>query len=304
MQSFAVLHGEAAQGHCSGHVIGRVLCALVALALIAPSAGAQTPAGTQISSRALVSYEDPSGLQYTAESNTLVLIVAQAAGVDIEAPRSTIGDPGTTVVFSHTVTNIGNATDSVMVGATSRVGWPTRVHLDANADGALDAGDPQIVGPITLSMGEAAPLLLAVDVPGTAAVRGTVDTIAVTAMSTTDGAASDALQNVLTIRDVGIVVTLSKVVDRPSATTGDILTYTISYAVVGSGKADSLVITDPIPLGTSYVPGTMRWNAAPLTDTDGDDAGFFDVVANRVVFRPGTVFGGDSGTVTFQVRVS
>jgi hypothetical protein len=40
-----------------------------------------------------------------------------------------------------------------------------------------------------------------------------------------------------------------------------------------------------------------------LTDVAGDDAGVFDVGGNRVVFRIGNIQGGDSGTVTFQVRV-
>jgi hypothetical protein len=47
----------------------------------------------------------------------------------------------------------------------------------------------------------------------------------------------------------------------------------------------------------------MRLNGVSLTDPDGDDAGFFDVSRNRVVFRVGSVAGGQSGTATFQVRV-
>ena len=282
---------------------GRALCLLPLLAFFAPVAWAQTPAGTQINSFAVASYEAPNGLVYTTYSDTLVMVVAQVAGQDIEPPRSAVSDPAQTVVFNHTLTNMGNGTDSTTVVATSQLGWPVRVYRDMNADGALDAGDPQVTGPIALAMGDAAELLVAVDVPGLATVRGTIDTISVVVTSELDPSVSDGLLDVLEIRDVGIVVSLNKAVDRTSATIGDILTYTITYSASGPNTATNFEINDPIPTGTSYVPGTLRWNGASLTDGVGDDEGGFDVGGNRIVFRIGTIQGGDSGTVTFQVRV-
>ena len=177
------------------------------------------------------------------------------------------------------------------------------MHRDVNADGVLDAGDPQVTSPIVLAMGEAAELLVAIDVPGLATVRGTIDTISVVVTSELDASMSDGLLDVLEIRDVGIVVSLNKLVDRTSATIGDILTYTITYSASGPNTATNFEIKDLIPIGTSYVPGTLRWNGTSLTDAAGDDAGVFDVGGNRVVFRIGNIQGGDSGTVTFQVRV-
>ncbi len=303
MRLLGGLHGTAGQRPSFGHQVGRALCFFPVLALFAPAVRAQTPAGTQINSFAEATYEAPNGLIYTAYSDTLVMVVAQVAGQDIGPPRSAVGDPGTTVVFSHTLTNMGNGTDSTTVVATSQVGWPVRVHRDVNADGVLDAGDPQVTSPIVLAMGEAAELLVAIDVPGLATVRGTIDTISVVVTSELDASMSDGLLDVLEIRDVGIVVSLNKLVDRTSATIGDILTYTITYSASGPNTATNFEIKDPIPFGTSYVPGTLRWNGTSLTDAAGDDAGDFDVAGNRVVFRIGTIQGGDSGTVTFQVRV-
>ena len=231
------------------------------------------------------------------------MVVAQVAGTDLEPPRSAVSDPAKTVAFSHVLTNMGNGTDSMTVVATSQMGWPVRVHRDVNADGVLDAGDPQVNGPIVLAMGATAELLVAIDVPKLATVRGTIDTITVIVISETDPSISDGLLDVLEIRDVGIVVSLNKLVDRTTATIGDILTYTITYSASGTNTATNFEIKDLIPTGTSYVPGTLRWNGTPLTDAAGDDAGVFDVGGNRVVFRIGTIQGGDSGTVTFQVRV-
>ena len=281
----------------------RALCFFPVLALFAPAVWAQTPAGTQINSFAEASYEAPNGLIFTAYSDTLLMVVAQVAGTDLEPPRSAVSDPAKIVAFSHTLTNMSNGTDSMTVVATSQMGWPVRVHLDVNADGVLDAGDPEVTGPIVLVMGVAAELLVAVDVPGLATVRGTIDTITVIAISEIDPSRSDGLLDVLEIRDVGIAVSLNKLVDRTTATIGDILTYTITYSASGTNPATNFEIQDLIPIGTSYVPGTLLWNGTSLTDGPGDDAGVFDVGGNRVVFRIGTIQGGDSGTVTFQVRV-
>ncbi len=280
----------------------RALCFFPMLALFAPVVWAQTPAGTQISSFAQATYEASNGLTFTAYSDTLVMVVAQVAGTDLEPPRSAVSDPAMMVAFSHALTNMGNGTDSMTVVATSQMGWPVRVHRDVNADGALDAGDPQVNGPITLAMGAVVELLVAIDVPRLATVRGTIDTISVVVISELDPSVSDGLLDVLEIREVGIVVSLNKLVDRTTATIGDILTYTITYSASGTNTATNFEIKDLIPIGTSYVPGTLRWNGTSLTDAAGDDAGVFDVGGNRVVFRIGNIQGGDSGTVTFQVR--
>ena len=295
--------GTVGQRAPRGHTARWSLCSLLLLSLVATTGWAQTPAGTQISAFAQVTYESSTGMVYTAQSGAVVMMVAQVAGVDLEPPRSTIGDPGNTVVFNHTLANIGNGTDSIAASVTSPLGWPVRLYIDANASGGLDAGDPLVSGPITLAMGDTARLLVAVDVPGSATVRGTTETLDVFATSIYDGSASDALQDVLQIQDVGILVSLSKSADRPSATIGDVLTYTIAYNASGPNTANNFQITDPIPTGTSYVPGSMRWNGTSLTDAGGDDAGFYDAAGDRVLFIIGAITGGDSGTVTFQVRV-
>ncbi|HMU60807.1 MAG TPA: hypothetical protein PKA66_03420, partial [Gemmatimonadales bacterium] len=146
------------------------------------------PAGTQISNVAQVSWQDENGLAFTAGSNMVVLTVGQVAGVDVEPPRSSVSDPGTTVWFAHTLQNIGNGTDSFTVAARSSAGWPLRVYQDANGNGALDAGEQLVVGPIPLVAGATANLLLAVDVPAVATVRGTLDTLWLSGTSQFDAA--------------------------------------------------------------------------------------------------------------------
>ena len=280
-------------------------CVLLS-AFLAPqlsAQGAPTPAGTRIDNWAEASYIGPNGNTYRVTSDTLSVIVGQVAGVDLDPPRSSVGDPGNTILFPHTLTNLGNGTDSFAVSVTSPAGWPTVVHVDANGDGVLDPGDLPLTGPLPLTQGETQALLVVVQVPALATVRGTSDTLEVVATSQYDGSVSDAVDDVLEIRDVGIVVSLTKTVDQPNATIGDVPTYTIAYTASGPGNAGNFRIVDQMPAGTSYVPGSMRLNGALLTDPAGDDAGDFDVAANRVTFLVGAIVGGDNGTVTFQVRV-
>lgn len=285
----------------SGLLAGWALCALLG-AVSAGSLGAQTPAGTRIVSYVSATYEASNGLPYTV-TDSVVVLVGRVAGVDVHPPRAATVPAGATAVFTHVVANAGNAPDSVLLAAASRAGWPTRVYADANGDGVLGAGDPPVAGPISLAMGASAQLLVAVDVPNTRSVRGVTDTVVVSAASRFDPAASDTVLDVLAVRDAAIVITLDKIVDRPTANVGDVVTYTITYVATGPGAATELEITDAVPAGSAYVAGTMRWNGAPLTDVAGDDVGLFDAGANRLVFRIGDVVGGQSGTVTFQVRV-
>jgi uncharacterized repeat protein (TIGR01451 family) len=223
--------------------------------------------------------------------------------VDLAPPRASIGDPGTTIVFAHTLQNIGNGQDSFTVAAASQAGWATRVYHDANGSGTLDPGDTPLSGPVPLAAGAISDLLVAVDVPGLASVRGTTDTVRVLATSRFDTAVADSLPDELQVRTVGILVSLAKSVDRLSAAPGDVLTYTISYSAAGPGSATNFRLADAIPAGTTYLPGTLRLNGVPLTDLPADDAGTFDIAGNSVVVTLAAISGGDSGTMTFQVNV-
>lgn len=54
---------------------------------------------------------------------------------------------------------------------------------------------------------------------------------------------------------------------------GATLSYTITVTTSGSGNANNVVITDPLPLNTVYIPGTLKLNGNPLSDAADLDAG-------------------------------
>ena len=275
--------------------------ALSALLLSPRALRAQTPAGTPIVSITTLTFVGSNGLPYSA-ADTLRLFVGQEAGVTVVPPRSVITDPATTVTFAHTVTNIGNAPDNFDITAISRAGWTTRVYLDVDGSGTVTAGDQLVASPLSLAMSASAAILVQEDVPATAA-RGSADSVDVRAASQFDATMSDATLDAANVRGAAIRVNLTKAVDRPTATIGDVVTYTIGYTAVGAGTATSVVIGDILPNGAAYVPGTLRFKGTPVTDAADADGGAFDVAANAVAFRAGDVAAGQSGTVSFQARV-
>ena len=98
---------------------------------------------------------------------------------------------------------------------------------------------------------------------------------------------------------------------------GDVLRYTLLARNTGQDGADNFGVADPLPDGTTYVPGSLRMVSGPgapaaPTDAAGDDRAEFNAAANRVLFRLGTgatgvaggrVAAGASTSFSFDVRV-
>jgi uncharacterized repeat protein (TIGR01451 family) len=97
---------------------------------------------------------------------------------------------------------------------------------------------------------------------------------------------------------------------------GDDLEYVVTVQNVGNETATGVVLSDPIPADTTYVPGSLAVtagaNAGAKSDAAGDDQGDFDAVGGHVRFRLGTgatataggsLAPGESTTVRFRVKV-
>ena len=91
---------------------------------------------------------------------------------------------------------------------------------------------------------------------------------------------------------------------------GDSLRYQINYNNTGNDSSTNTVVIDNIPLGATFMPGSIRINGVAKTDAAGDDEAEYDFTNNRVLLRIGTganaVSGGNvgpgvSGNVQFNV---
>jgi len=82
--------------------------------------------------------------------------------------------------------------------------------------------------------------------------------------------------------------------------------YSIVVSVTGSGTATNAVFTDNVPANTTYVPGTLRLNAAALSDGVDADAGDYAATPTarvRVALGPLTTASGLQ-TITFAVTIN
>ncbi|MFJ4770801.1 hypothetical protein ACIP88_17055 [Streptomyces uncialis] len=80
---------------------------------------------------------------------------------------------------------------------------------------------------------------------------------------------------------------------------GDVITYRVTARNEGGGAAEALVLTDAIPRGTTYLPGSLRIvdgpNTGVMSDPPGDDQAYYDTGANQVVFHLGDGASGGAG---------
>ena len=98
---------------------------------------------------------------------------------------------------------------------------------------------------------------------------------------------------------------IDKAVSETRPMAGDTLTYTIRTTNAGPATASAVTISDPLPAGLTYVPGTLTVNGQERTDAaDGDDADFDGTAANTVTVTAGIFAVGDTLVITFQARVA
>ncbi|EYF07083.1 isopeptide-forming domain-containing fimbrial protein [Chondromyces apiculatus] len=97
---------------------------------------------------------------------------------------------------------------------------------------------------------------------------------------------------------------------------GDVIEYTVHVANEGNDTSINTVLTDALPSGVTYVPGSLAIatgdNAGGKTDAAGDDQGEYDagtrtltvrLGANADAAQGGTMIIGATATVTFRVTV-
>ena len=113
---------------------------------------------------------------------------------------------------------------------------------------------------------------------------------------------------------VSLVKTSTGILDPfggASLVPGSIITYQIEVSVTGSGGADNLIVSDPIPADLEYQPGTLSVSALPAGENADDDfapAGTdntgFDSGNQTIIVNLATVSGSDPAiTITFDAAI-
>lgn len=311
-----------------------------ALAASAPAHAAGTPAGTNIQNVATATYDvTPGGPATTVDSNTVTLKVDELLDVTVAwaDPADVIASPGTTgQVLRFTVSNGGNGSESFTLGTVANGTGDdfdptvTSIVLDSNGNNAYDAGadtvyvagsnDPE------LDADEAITVFVLSSIPAGAAdtQRGRIDLTA--AARTGTGAPGTSFAGLgqgggnavvgatgadaeddgwYKIAKAAISFNKSATVADPwggtSQAPGATITYTLTATVSGTGSLGNVRISDPIPAGTTFAPGSITLDGTAVSDADDADPGRF--TGTGVAVGLGTLASGASRTVTFKVKI-
>lgn len=315
------------------------LLLLTLLPLLAPNrAGAEgTPAGTDISSRAVVAYT-MSGSHYAKTSNTVTTLVDEVLDVavtwqDASSVQTVPGALGATLAFR--LTNIGNGQEAFALLAEGLLAGddfdpiPGAIHLDNDGNGRFDPTvDPVYVpganDPLLPADGFAV-VFLRSDIPTTAQPGhlgdSRLEVRAVTGSgapgTSYDGAgdqgrdavvgASGGLAQVhgsyeVTAAAATLAILKTATVRDPyggnQPVSGAVVTYELAVSAEGTGNADGVVITDAIPQNTTYNPGSLALDGSPLTDAaDGDAGDVGETAPATLTVEVGDVAAGAPGSI-------
>ncbi len=309
-------------GGTRGGVIDVVVGTLVQNQSVTMTFGVQIQAGTLantvIVNDADVTFVDASGVNQAIQSGSVAASVAQIFGLSLTEGALQFANPEQTVFFPHTLTNLGNGTDTFSLVNTNYLDLNDPddfdfanlvIYLDANGDGLPDNTTP-ITSTGPLVAGATFTFIASAQVPIGAPDDGLGD-MAVTA--TSQGNAAVTGQNVDNVTvTVDAVVNITKTINVASGLSpSGPYTYTLTYS--NFSNATAVTLTDTIPVGMTYVPGSGRWSvtgATALTDAANDAQGTmpdtinYQFSSNTVTATINQIEQGESGTVTFQVTVN
>lgn len=321
----------------SGTVARRATCALIVsvpyLFAPIPALSAGTPAGTSIVNIASATYTDDNDTVQTITSNDVTIRVEEVIDVALSSvgasPHAVVpGNPEYRLTFR--ITNTGNGPERFSLLASTALGGDqfdpslSRIVLDTDGDGLYDPLVDRVYSPgnePVLAPDATADVFVFVGLPSPVGNgdQGLVGLRALTLSGTGtpgtlfagagDGGSNAVLGNTAgsasteaTLLVAAGLPTLvkSQDLDTPAPARGSIVTYTISADLSDSG-ATNPAISDPIPEGTSYVPGSLALDGAPLSDAADGDAGSFTGTEIEVALQAG---GSGPQVVTFQVEVN
>jgi len=310
-----------------------ILAVFCFLAFAPQAMAVGTAAGTNITNQAYADYKDANGNDLTRVfSNTVTTTVSQVAGVDVLPPTFTeAGANSTTLAYHIEIFNTGNGEDtySFSYAVDPASDWtPTSVsfYFDVDHsqtyDPAVDtvqlvetspgSGIYQAVDgtgtPVPIAPDNDYDMHMIVEVPdGVTAPDTTSSIIKVTATSNFDNAQTDLGTFTAIIATAVIFGEKSHTPDiaTHAPTPGETVTYKIVLTNSGSTDGTATSVSDPIPNGLTFTPGSIKVDTVTLTDADDGDAADYNITTpNAVTIDVGTVTAGASVTIEFDVTVS
>jgi uncharacterized repeat protein (TIGR01451 family) len=231
----------------------------------------------------------------TATVDTATEAPVQASVTDLVVRPSVTVEPndagfapaGTSITFTHHVTNTAAFADSFLLSVTSQRGWrvdlidpDTGVALatDLTGDGTWDVGGPTFLTG-SLAAGASRTYRLRVTVPG-GTPNGVQDTVRLVAASARSAAVSDDARDEITA--LGTTAPIIVTPDNSGVVVAGSFTAYSHWVINNTGAADTFDL---------YVASTLGWTTTLHADTNGDGVftpGVDLVIANTAFLAAGT----------------
>ncbi len=292
---------------------------LLATTWIAAAQGTAPPANTSIGNRATATYTDGGGTERSVTSNAVTTIVQQVAGLKLEASQTKPGAAGVSVSFAHTLTNTGNGPDTFDLETTdtgSAFGTGgLLIYADLNDDGIPDDLTP-ITSTPQIPAGGTFKFVILANVPASGLTDGASLPFDITATSQHTTAITDENTDTVEVNLTKALLEVTKSItpnSGPSPSGGEPIVVTLRYQNKGLNDAAQITLTDDLPTGMLYVPGSAKWSETstdalvdntPTTATSGNTIEVKPVTGNgEVSFDIASVKKGNSGYVTFEVTI-
>ncbi|HEV8552323.1 MAG TPA: IPTL-CTERM sorting domain-containing protein [Casimicrobiaceae bacterium] len=250
-------------------------------------------------SGSLVNSASISSAQTSAVNATATTTVDSGAGagtpalaISLAADRTT-ANPGDTVTYTVTVVNTGTAS-ATSVQISDVLPLAAYYTYGVCSGGCTNSSGTLSWNVGTLATGASVSYTFTM-IAGTSGLPAGVTVIPDTASTSATSIAPIASNSVNVSLNGYPNLALSKSANPNSGLEpGDTVTYTAVVTNNGSAAASAVVVTDPIPSGTSF--------SGNIAATLG--SGSFDAIGNRVVFNVGTLASGASATLSFDVTVA
>lgn len=304
-------------------------------AAAAPALAAGISAGTLIESTATASY-DTTGGRNTVTSNRVTIRVDEVIGATITSLDSgPVALAGASATLAFSITNTGNGPEGFRLSATPVAGsaFDPRIDgiaVDSNGNGTFDSGIDQLLqaGAATPSVAAGASLTIFVIIaaagPANDGDQGRITLLADAATGTGTagtvfpgqgeggvdaiagpGGGRATITATAVIRNAAVTITKAATISDPfggsEPVPGSFVTFTLTTRVQGSGSVTNLVVSNPIPPGTRYIPSSLALNGTAQSDAADSDQG--SAGSSGIEVRLGDVAGGVSHSITFRVQI-
>lgn len=267
---------------------------------VSTGANVGTSGGTYARATDTVTFTNVLGDQYTGVN------FADVPATQFDTDGRQIVLPGNVAFYSHAFVAGTAGQITFTATAPSVTGWTQQVFRDTNCNRTLDTGEVQITAVFAVVAAEQVCLVIKVSAPQTAAFNDQYPVTVGASFAYSNSAIVEALARTdLTLIGTasGAGLYLSKTVDKASAKSGDVLTYTITYTNNSTAPLSQLKIFDATPSYTVFTSAACGTLGATLSACNVSTQPTVGTAGSLEWTMTGSLASGAVGTVTFQVTL-